>query len=166
MIRKLVSLAISLLILAAIYYKIDIHRLGQVFVRTDPLWLVISLAMVIPLTICTAWRLEIIAPAGANIHFGEAMRLNLVASTFNMILPSKMGDIVKAFFMRSETMRGSLTLSLVIFEKERRHAVASVLVRARAFLLSEQGCDLLDAHPGGCCRINRRNSSAGFTIPG
>jgi uncharacterized protein (TIRG00374 family) len=116
-IRKLVSLAISLLILCAIYYKIDIHRLGQVFAGTDLLWLVISLAMVIPLTICTAWRLEMIAPAGANIHFGEAMRLNLVASTFNMILPSKMGDIVKAFFMRSETMRGSLTLSLVIFEK-------------------------------------------------
>lgn len=117
MTRKLVSLAISLLILCALYYKIDIHRLGVVLANTNLLWLAISLTLVIPLILLAAVRLEMIAPASANIHFPEAIRLNLAASTLNMVLPSKMGDIAKAFFMRSATARASLTLSLVIFEK-------------------------------------------------
>jgi glycosyltransferase 2 family protein len=116
-IRKLVTLAISLLILAAIYYKIDIARLGRVLANADPNYLLLSLAMVVPLTMLTAWRLQILAPARAHIGLAEATRLILVASVLNMILPSKMGDIAKAWFMRSENARGSLTLSLVIFEK-------------------------------------------------
>lgn len=115
--RKLITLAVSLLILCAIYYKIDIGRLGTAFRNADPAWLVISLGMVIPLTLLTALRLQMIAPASAHIGFAECNRLILVASSLNMVLPSKMGDIAKAWFMRSETAGGSLTLSLVIFEK-------------------------------------------------
>lgn len=117
MIKKLITIGISLLILGAIYYKIDIVKLGAAFRNADPAWLVTSLAMVVPLTLLTAWRLQIIAPGHANIGFAEANRLILVASTLNMILPSKMGDIAKAYFMKSETTRASLTFSLVIFEK-------------------------------------------------
>ncbi len=117
MIRKLITVAISLLILAAIYYKIDIHRLAAVFANAEPRYLFVSLAMVVPLTLLTAWRLEILAPPAANIGFIEANRLILVASTLNMILPSKMGDIAKAYFMKNENARGALTFSLVIFEK-------------------------------------------------
>lgn len=130
MTRKLITLAVSLLILGAIYYRIDLARLVAVFGKADPIWLFASLAMVVPLTLLTAWRLQMLAPAlgqfdGAyatrncpdRITFAEANRLILVASTLNMVLPSKMGDIAKAFFMKNESARGSLTLSLVIFEK-------------------------------------------------
>jgi hypothetical protein len=52
------------------------------------------------------------------LGFGEANRLILVASVLNMVLPSKMGDIAKAYFMRARGhLSGSLSLSLVIFEK-------------------------------------------------
>ena len=117
MIRKLITLAISLLILAAIYYKIDIHRLGAVLANADPGYLFASLALVVPLTLLTAWRLQILAPARVHIGFAEATRLILVASVLNMVFPSKMGDIAKAYFMKGENLRGSLALSLVIFEK-------------------------------------------------
>jgi uncharacterized protein (TIRG00374 family) len=116
-IKKSVTLAVSLLILCAIYYKIDVVKLGAAFRNADALLLIVSLGMVVPLTLLTAWRLQMIAPATANINFAEANRLILVASALNMVLPSKMGDIAKAYFMKSETTRGALTLSLVIFEK-------------------------------------------------
>ena len=49
---------------------------------------------------------------------GEANRLILAASTLNMVLPSKMGDIAKAYFMTERGhMSGSLALCLVVFEK-------------------------------------------------
>lgn len=117
MIRKLATLAISLLILAAIYYKIDIVRLGAVLANAEPGFLLLSLAMVIPLTGLTAWRLQILAPGRAQIGLAEATRLILVASVLNMILPSKMGDIAKAWFMKRENVRGALAFALVIFEK-------------------------------------------------
>jgi uncharacterized protein (TIRG00374 family) len=115
--RKLVTLAIGLLMLGAIYYKIDIARLAAVFARADLVYLAISLAMVVPLTLLTAWRLQLLAPATTDLGFMEANRLILAASTLNMILPSKMGDIAKAFFMKSERVSGSFTFSLVVFEK-------------------------------------------------
>jgi uncharacterized membrane protein YbhN (UPF0104 family) len=112
--KKLISLVVSLGLLALIYWKIDFTKLGPVFANCDPWWLIASLAMVIPLTTLTAWRFQHLAPDDARISFGEANRLILSASVLNLILPSKMGDIAKAFFL---PMRRSLALSLVIFEK-------------------------------------------------
>jgi hypothetical protein len=48
----------------------------------------------------------------------EATRLVLAASVLNMVLPSKMGDLAKAYFMRRDGgLDGSLAISLVVFEK-------------------------------------------------
>ncbi|MFN2540582.1 MAG: lysylphosphatidylglycerol synthase transmembrane domain-containing protein [Chthoniobacterales bacterium] len=115
--RKLLTLAISLLILAAIYSKIDIARLGAVLANSHALYLALSLAMVVPLTLLTAWRLELLAPARAQIDLAEATRLILVASVLNMVLPAKMGDIAKAWFMKNDNVHGGIAFSLVIFEK-------------------------------------------------
>ena len=56
--------------------------------------------------------------ARGQLGFGEANRLILVASVLNLVLPSKMGDIAKAWFMNDRGhLEGSLALSLVVFEK-------------------------------------------------
>ena len=82
-------------------------------------WLMtISLGMVVPLTLLTAIRLQQLMPHGARLGFGEANRLILVASVMNIILPMKMGDIAKAYFLKNQAhLDGSYSLSLVIFEK-------------------------------------------------
>ena len=116
--KKLVSIFVSLAVLALIYWKIDIRSLGAVFAQCDPFWMVVSLGMVVPLTLFTAWRLQQLMPPGAPMSFGESNRLILVASVLNLVLPSKMGDIAKAWFMKERGgMPGGLALSLVIFEK-------------------------------------------------
>jgi uncharacterized protein (TIRG00374 family) len=116
--KRLISIFVSLLILLVIYWKIDFRGLIAVFQRSNPLWMTVSLGMVIPITVITAWRLQQLAPKSANLGVGEANRLILVASVLNMVLPSKMGDIAKAYFMRDRGhLSGSLSLSLVVFEK-------------------------------------------------
>jgi glycosyltransferase 2 family protein len=112
--KKLISLIVSLGLLALIYWKIDFTKLGPVFANCDPWWMAASLGMVVPLTMLTAWRFQQLAPPDARVGFGEANRLILSASVLNLILPSKMGDIAKALFL---PMRRSLALSLVVFEK-------------------------------------------------
>ncbi len=116
--KRLISITISLIILAVIYTKIDFPGLIQVFKNCDRWWMAISLGMVIPLTLFTAWRLQQLMPTGSRLGFGEANRLILAASVLNMVLPSKMGDIAKAYFMKQRGhLDGTLSLSLVVFEK-------------------------------------------------
>ncbi len=116
--KRLLSILVSAIILAAIYWKIDFAGLIQVFRDCDRLWMMISLGMVVPITMITAWRLQQLMPVAGQLSFGEANRLILAASVLNMVLPSKMGDIAKAYFMRDRGhLSGSLALSLVVFEK-------------------------------------------------
>src|SRR5581483_535793 len=109
-------------ILAIIYWKLNkhgqLHELAQVFANCDRVWMAASLAMVVPLTLFTSWRLQQLMPQRGQLGFGEANKLILVASVLNLVLPSKMGDIAKAWFMRERGhMSGALSLSLVVFEK-------------------------------------------------
>ncbi|MBD2041735.1 lysylphosphatidylglycerol synthase transmembrane domain-containing protein [Microcoleus sp. FACHB-672] len=116
--KRIISLAVSLIILAVIYSKIDFLNLIKVFQNCHVIWIAISLGMVVPLTMLTSWRLQQLMPTGSRLGFGEANGLILAASTLNMVLPSKMGDIAKAYFMRDKGhLSGSLSLSLVVFEK-------------------------------------------------
>jgi hypothetical protein len=126
--KRLLSLLVSLSILAAIYWQIDAGGLVAVFQTCNLWWLAVSLSMVVPLTLLTAWRLQLLIPmpglaaetmnCSAALSLAEANRLILAACTLNMVLPSKMGDIVKAYFMRDRAnLDGALALSLVVFEK-------------------------------------------------
>ena len=116
--KRIISIIVSLGILVLIYTQIDFQGLVAVFRNCDRLWMAISLGMVVPITAFTSWRLQQLVPQESTLGFGEANRLILAASTLNMVLPSKMGDIAKAYFMRDRGhLSGSLSLSMVVFEK-------------------------------------------------
>lgn len=116
--KRAVSLAVSALILAWIYWRIDASAMLAVFRECNLALLALGLAMVVPLTMITAWRFRELIPRSVRMGFAEANRLILAASTLNMVLPSKMGDIAKAWFMRREgAMEGGFALSLVVLEK-------------------------------------------------
>jgi len=115
--KRFVSIVVSVAILFYIYAQIDFAKLLAVFQNCDRLMLVISLAMVIPITLITSWRLQQLVPK-RSLGFLEANRLILGASVLNMVLPSKMGDIAKSYFMaKRSNISGSLALSISIFEK-------------------------------------------------
>ncbi len=74
--------------------------------------------MVAPITLLTSRRLQLLMPGRDQLSFGEANKLILAASTLNLILPSKMGDIAKAWFMKERgLLAGSLAFAVVVFEK-------------------------------------------------
>ncbi len=116
--KKLLSLAVSAAILALIYWRIDLAALAEAFARTVPAIMAAAIAMVVPITLLTAWRLVLLVPERGRMGLGQSTRLILAASALNMVLPSKMGDVAKSVFMaRSGALPGTLSLSLVVFEK-------------------------------------------------
>jgi glycosyltransferase 2 family protein len=115
--KRFVSIVISVAILLYIYTQIDFVNLLEVLRNCDRLMLMVSLFMVIPITLVTSWRLQQLVPQ-RSLGFLEANRLILGASVLNMVLPSKMGDIAKSYFMAERSkISGSLALSISIFEK-------------------------------------------------
>ena len=115
--KRFISLIVSVAILLIIYTRIDLQNLIGVFQNCDRTMLVISLGMVIPITLITSWRLQQLVPQ-ASLNVIEANRLILGASVLNMILPSKMGDIAKAYFMSERSnLNLSLAIAISVFEK-------------------------------------------------
>ena len=116
--KRLLPVVISLLILAALYWKVGTSQLLAVLATAEPMWLAVGLGMVIPLTLVTAWRLCLLMPMNDRLNGWESTQLILAASSLNMILPSKMGDIAKAYFMaRNHGLTQGNCLSLVLYEK-------------------------------------------------
>jgi glycosyltransferase 2 family protein len=118
--KQFVSILISVALLLYIYTQIDVVNLLKVLQNCDRLMLIVSLVMVIPITLVTSWRLQQLVPHHSHDSLGflEANRLILGASVLNMVLPSKMGDIAKSYFMSQRSkISGSLALSISIFEK-------------------------------------------------
>jgi uncharacterized protein (TIRG00374 family) len=116
--KRLISLVVSLGILALLYWKIDFAKVIPVFANCSVPWLVASLLMVVPLTLLTSARLCQLMPKAHPLGFLESNRLILLASVLNLVLPSKMGDMAKSVFMADRGhLRGSLALALVVFEK-------------------------------------------------
>ena len=115
--KRFVSIVVSVAILLYIYTQIDLANLVEVFRQSDRIMLVISLLMVIPITLITSWRLQQLVPE-RSLGLLEANRLILGASVLNMVLPSKMGDIAKAYFMSERSnISGGMALAISVFEK-------------------------------------------------
>ncbi len=116
--KKLLSLAVSAAVLWAIYARIDGLALVGSLRGSDPVWLGLGVALVLPLTALTAWRLLVLVPRPGALGVGAAAGLVLAASSLNMVLPSKMGDLAKAVFLKDQGgLGGARSLSLVVFEK-------------------------------------------------
>ena len=115
--KRFVSIVISIAILFFIYAKVDLVNLITVFKKCNGTVLAIAVCMVIPITSITAWRLQQLVPK-RTLGWLEANRLILGASVLNMVLPSKMGDIAKAYFMSERSnLSLSLAIAISIFEK-------------------------------------------------
>lgn len=116
--KRLVPIGVSLGILALIYWRVDFRMILDVMRSSSAWWLTISLSMAVPLSMLTTFRLQLLMPPRVRVGFGEANQLILAASVLNVVLPSKMGDIAKAYFMRERgRLDGEFALSLVVLEK-------------------------------------------------
>jgi glycosyltransferase 2 family protein len=114
--KRLISLVVSAAILALLWRSVDPAAILAAAQQTAPGWFWGAVALTLPLTLATAWRFA--ALSSGSVGAGEALRLILAASTLNMVLPSKMGDLAKAWILRRDgTMMGGRALSLVVLEK-------------------------------------------------
>jgi glycosyltransferase 2 family protein len=115
--RRLIAFLVSATLLVLLYRLIDFSTLTRAMRMSDPALLAAGVVAVIPLTLGTAWRFSILI-GHKRIGILKSIELILVASTLNLFLPSKMGDIAKAaVLVDRDGIDGKLALSICIFEK-------------------------------------------------
>lgn len=116
--RFYISIGVSLFIIGVIFWKIDVANIAIVFAGLDGPMFVGALAILIPTTLLSALRFRLLLSGSDRPSLALATKLILAASSMNVILPSKMGDMLKSIFMRQALeMRGSIAVSVVVFEK-------------------------------------------------
>lgn len=115
---RALAFGVSGALLVILYRSLDLRLVGDALLRVDPLWLVVSVGMIVPITFLRAVRFFWVAPPGALPGVGEAFRLTLVASGLNVFLPAKTGDLVKSYFVatRSRTSAG-ISIAIVVYER-------------------------------------------------
>lgn len=113
-----ISIAASGVLLAVLYSRLDVRSIGAALLDADPLWLVVSIALIVPITVVRAIRFLWVAPPGAVPGTAQALRLTLVTSAVNLFAPAKTGDLVKAHFVATRGDRpAGVSIALVIYER-------------------------------------------------
>jgi glycosyltransferase 2 family protein len=112
----LIGLAASLVLLAVIWWQVDVDAIGAAWAGADPWWLAAGLFAIIPLNLAAAYRFTMLARAPMGLW--PATRLILGAQTLNFVLPSKLGDLAKGMVLiNRHGMDKKLAVALVILER-------------------------------------------------
>lgn len=114
--KRLLGLLVSLILLVLIWWQVDADAVLRAAGAANPYWLGLGLSAVVPLTLATAWRFQLLSRTPLGL--GTSTRLILSAATLNLFLPSKMGDIAKSVVLvRRHGFDPSLSVALVVLEK-------------------------------------------------
>jgi uncharacterized membrane protein YbhN (UPF0104 family) len=100
---KLLPLALSVVLLAVIYARVDAARVAAALGNMDPAWLALAVACFLPQITVTALRWRWLVSGAAPISRWESCRQVLASSTLSVITPSKLGDLAKAWFVSRGT---------------------------------------------------------------
>lgn len=116
--KRLVALFITVILIAAILFNVDRAQLWENLKATRGLPFAFAMLLFIPQNLIMAYRWKRMASHFTLIGWGRALAMILASQSLNIVLPSKMGDLTKAVFLKRT---GSLDLpratNLVVFEK-------------------------------------------------
>lgn len=116
--KRLIALLITLVLLALILLSVDRQRLWETLRQTRPDYFAAAMVLFIPQIWVISHRWRRMIGALAPIGFGESVRLVLASQSMNLVLPSKMGDLTKAWFLkRSGALDLARATQVVVLEK-------------------------------------------------
>lgn len=132
--KRAVALVLSLLIMAVIFARIDRAQFVSYLRQMDLTLLAVAIVFFIPQVGLSAYRWKEMVKEKVSLGCWEAIGLILTANALNILLPSRVGDLSKAYFMKRagqlELKRG---MNIVIFEKYIDLAALGVVVLVGLF---------------------------------
>ncbi len=99
-VKRLLPLAISAAVVGLIVYKIRPATLGEQLGNVRPRYLALAFLLLVPQYIIVASRWKQIVEGMCRLNLSSSLKLALLGSTLNIIVPSRLGDFAKAVYHR------------------------------------------------------------------
>lgn len=116
--KRLISIVISIVVLGIIYSELNIQEITSILVQCNMPLIFFGAFLTIPLLFLQSLRLKWVVDLKDNLSIGESFKLISLANTLNFILPSKLGDLSKAYFLsRNHNIKKALSISIIAYEK-------------------------------------------------
>jgi uncharacterized protein (TIRG00374 family) len=115
---KWFALACSAAILLAIYSRIDLNGLAHRLIHVHPVYFGLALLCFVPQILLTTVRWRVMMAEIRPMTMGESLRMVMAGKALNALVPSKLGEMSKAYFLRQGgRVDGPRAVSAVILEK-------------------------------------------------
>lgn len=116
--KRLLGLLVSIAIMAIIFLKVDLSALAEHLSSLNPFWITVTFLFFIPQIMLTAWRWQWMIRRDQPCSLAESTQLILATSSLNVFMPSKLGDLCKAYYLsKSGQLDWRRGLNQVLFER-------------------------------------------------
>lgn len=117
-IRFFVSIVITLVILGVIFKNIDLAAFGALVKDINWLWFFGSLFITVPVLFVVAEKWRAVISLRCKVDFWKSLKLTFVSSSFNVLTPSKMGDLSKSWYLKKHhSIPHKIGMGSVLFER-------------------------------------------------
>ena len=115
---KLISVLVSLAILCLLYRKMDLGTIWEVLSTSSPVWVLISMGMIILITLANAMRFGWVSSSDHKTSYVDALSMTVISNAMNLFLPAKLGDLTKSHFLyESQKTPVGVAVSVIVFER-------------------------------------------------
>lgn len=112
------AVLLALVALWASFKNIDGRDLLRSFAGVNWIWVAAAVAVSLVTVLILSWRWRVLLSPRENDSVGSLFRLNIVSQFFNIVMPGRIGDIIKAFLAsRGRQAHLGFVLGTVAIEK-------------------------------------------------
>jgi len=116
--KKLIPIIVSAAIFIVILINIDIPQLINYFKNINFFFLITSFLLIIPVVVINAFRYVKIISKEHNLPLNTSIKLTLAGASLNTIMPSKFGDLIRAYYLKKKKKIGlNRGIASILFEK-------------------------------------------------
>lgn len=116
--KRLIAALVSVGLIGFLLWKADTAALLENFRRTRWDLFSAAIALFVPQILTIAWRWKRLVAPFTALPLAESVRMVLAGSTLNLVLPGKLGDLTKGWFLASDgNISVKLGMGVVVFEK-------------------------------------------------
>ena len=116
--KTILSLVLSILMMIFVFSRFSFSEFSSYLSQMNFIFFSIAIFFCIPQVLLSAYRWQVMIKRKASLSFWSSVKLILTANALNILLPSRVGDLSKAYFSGRE---GSVDLkrgmNIVFFEK-------------------------------------------------
>lgn len=115
--KKIIALLLTIAIFVAILFNINLSEFLNYFYELNLLFFIISFLFYIPIYLIMSIRWKVILINDYKISMWNSIKMCLASVGLNSFVPSKLGELSKAYFLKKEGVDIKRAINCVVLEK-------------------------------------------------